>query len=114
MHQQQLAFIRYEGIQGLDCLLVMEFKTAQPMGRDAIMAALRRALTKWAETTAEGREAWEQSSEDYNVGDFLGDCETPEVLRLLADEGILGIEVIYQLSSSEEVSYDALLMHVSD
>ena len=115
MKLQHLTFIRNDGLKGLDRLLVMAFKTRDDLAKPSdVLAALRRALSKWASTTEEGRAAWEESSEDYNIGDFLGDCENPQVLALLQEEGILHVEVAYELSSQEEVSYDRILMSVDD
>lgn len=46
------------------------------------------AVTEWVTTTKAGHEAWEHSSNDFNVGDLAGELGDQDLERLLEKRGI--------------------------
>jgi len=83
-------------------------------GRSAkeALEALKKAITRWVSETDEGAEAYANSSEDYNIGDFLGDFESLSFAPYLASAGIECLE-INTLSPDETNSYDHHLVDES-
>ena len=60
---------------------------------DALLPALRRALREWQQTP-EGREAWECSSHDFNLGDLSNEsCHLDPLCSILARHGIRELEI---------------------
>jgi hypothetical protein len=76
-------------------LAVVEAKVVAGLTEDtAFLAALKKALTKWQQTTDEGKEAWEESSEDFNVGDLSNyELRKGTLRKLLAERGINKLEI---------------------
>ena len=74
-------------------------------------AALTAAITDWMVDTSEGRDAWRNSSEDFNIGDLdhaLGD-ET--LTSILNKRGILNlkIEIISETTLCNDWMFDTVL-----
>lgn len=82
----------------------------------AFLAALKKALTKWAKTTKKGKAAWESSSHDFNVGDLDGYLPASnELNEILASFGILDLKV--DILSEDHLcnwSYDTVLIDMED
>lgn len=73
---------------------------------------LTAALTKWAKTTEEGRDAWDESSQDFNVGDLSNaDYEDNPLKAILAEFGIKNLSVsVYSDDDSPTWGYDDVLI----
>lgn len=108
MHNTQLTFIR-QGTRGVENLLVLGIDSEQPLTRETAMTALRNGLSAWAKTP-DGLKAWDHSCEDYNVGDFLGDMDHPDLVALLKAEGIVKVDVVFELETGT-FTYDKILIH---
>ena len=73
--------------------------TADVAGEESLKSAvflesLRRAITRWINGTARGKEAWEESCEDFNIGDLGNEFPLDETLiGFLADEGISNLKL---------------------
>lgn len=95
----------------LENLLILRFThTENLQNEEEVLEALERAVTEWVETTPEGREAWEDSCEDFNIGDFC--CqEDPQLQDCLKTHGIHSVETRFELVESQEISYDRILAH---
>ena len=70
MKKIRVCFIRMDGAR-VDVLRVVEITTDARTKGEA-MQRLTRAIDQWIRNTDEGREAWAESSEDFNVGDLAG------------------------------------------
>ena len=79
------------------------------------LAALKAALTQWVQTTDGGKEAWEESNEDFNIGDLSNQSLEP-INEILAKQGvrITDIEVHSMDGTSEGWSYDTVLVNASE
>jgi hypothetical protein len=108
-----LAFIRRRGLGELSNLWVVRITLTDPESdKDDALRALKAAVTDWVVETKEGDAAWEQSCEDFNIGDFF--CYVTTNLReFLARHGVADIELRYQLGEGEDVSFDELLVDAS-
>lgn len=78
------------------------------------MHRLTRAVGQWIGNTQEGREAWAESSEDFNIGDLAGHLNgngkaVPSLQRYLEQEGISRLKDLFVLTNSEQESYDRIL-----
>jgi hypothetical protein len=78
-----------------------------------VMDAFERGITKWVETTTEGKKLWDYSSEDLNIGDMIGLDQNEELNKLLISQGIISWKPTYQLIEKEEYSYDKILANPS-
>ena len=109
MKTTEITFTRMDNAR-IDCLAVVKFTHQDRINTaDELLAAFKKGVTKWVETTKEGKEAWEYSSEDLNIGDLFGYELDEDLGRLLEAEGIQTWECVYQLCEGEEFSYDTVL-----
>ena len=112
MKKLRVCFIRMDGAQ-VDALRVVEITTAARTKGEA-MLRLTRAIDQWIRNTDEGREAWAESSEDFNVGDLAGYLDgcgkaVQSLQHYLKGEGIARIKDLFVLTDSEQESYDRIL-----
>jgi len=113
-HTTDIVFVRQDGVS-IDQLVVVRFTHNDTLLRpDQVTNAFERAVTKWVETTDDGRLAWGQSSEDLNIGDLLGGyygspAFNKEFKPLLNEQGIQYWEVVCQLTEGALESYDRVL-----
>src|ERR1035437_9915177 len=79
------------------------------------LAALKSAVTEWIKTTKEGKNAWEESSKDFNIGE-LSNYNLVKIDRILAKQGIhdIDIEVHSMEGTSEGWSYDTILANTDE
>ncbi len=66
-------FAREEGIDGVTAAAVLTIDLSNPVAvtHVEVFERFTTAVTEWLRETDEGREAWEQSSYDFNIGDFV-------------------------------------------
>lgn len=109
-HDYALLFVRQEGMKGLT-----DFKTigltvdsAAQLPDVEVLLLLKRAVTDWAANHATGREAWQASGEDYNIGDLVTDLADESLVRCLAARGISHVREL--TTGCKAFDYDAVLM----
>ena len=112
MKKIRVCFIRMDGAR-VDVLRVVEITTDARTKGEA-MQRLTRAIDQWIRNTDEGREAWAESSEDFNVGDlagYLNRCgkAVPSLQHYLDLECIARIKDLFVLTNSGQESYDRIL-----
>jgi hypothetical protein len=112
MKKIRVCFIRMDGAR-VDVLRVVEITTDARTKGEA-MQRLTRAIDQWIRNTDEGREAWAESSEDFNVGDLAGYLDgcgkaVSSLQHYLKGEGIARIKDLFVLTDSEQESYDRIL-----
>lgn len=73
------------------------------------MSALKKAITRWVANTFEGAAAYEASSEDYNIGDFVDDFRRPSLAPYLARFNIHSVELMTACPNSTH-TYDSHLV----
>lgn len=73
---------------------------------------LQKAVTEWVKTTKDGKEAWEESSNDFNVGDLVDYTTCESFLDIL--QGKYGIRELHVITNSHDDSgnwaYDTVLV----
>jgi hypothetical protein len=76
---------------------------------DSVLGLLRDAVTDWVRETDEGRTAWEDSEEDFNIGDFddLGEAES--FRPFMRRHGIVRIMRLYLGDMLDAFPYDTVL-----
>jgi hypothetical protein len=112
MKKIRVCFIRHDGAL-VDALRVVELTTVANT-KDEVMQRLTRAIEQWIGNTQEGRKAWLESSEDFNIGDLAGYLNgrgkaVASLQRYLDQEGIARIKDLFVLTNSEQESYDRIL-----
>lgn len=112
MSKHSHAFIRQDGLS-IDAVAILEIIDA-PGEKDRTakeaLDALKSAITQWVANTEEGKAAYEASSEDYNIGDFVDDYDNYSLKPYLASAGIARIK-LETLCPDHSQSYD---MHLVD
>ena len=107
MKTHQLTFVRLGRFE----IDVMASVTASVHPRfeteEMLLEQLNRALTLWMETTEEGREAWEDASEDFNIGDLAQHIESPILQGILMEAGIFNLDIV--IDGGAYLSYDKVL-----
>ncbi len=112
MKKIRVCFIRLDGSL-VDALRVVEISTVANTKSEA-MQRLTRAIEHWVRNTDEGRKAWLESSEDFNIGDLAGYLDSrgkavPTLQQYLEREGIARVKDLFVLTNSEQESYDRVL-----
>lgn len=76
---------------------------------------LTDAVTEWVKATQAGQRAWEESSQDLNIGDLSGYCKNKALQPILASHGImrLDIETHVRLEQRAAHTYDTHLVDES-
>lgn len=106
----ELCFIRNEGIHGVTCLAILSVSSLNWITPGEALIALKRGCTDWALKNSEGRQAWLDSSEDFNVGDLMSYLADSDLCACLLARGLTKVDVLYQLGEAEDVSYDKVLI----
>lgn len=75
---------------------------------------LTTALTEWVKTTADGKEAWEYSSYDFNVGDLATSLADNSLVDMLKKYGIYNMDVDAGDISSQTWLFDEVLVNAED
>lgn len=108
--EQQLTFIRQEGFAGISNMIVVGVYMTN--NKDP-MEALKAGITEWVETTQEGKDEWEGSCEDFNIGDLLM-ASDDELMPILRKHGIAGLRTIYAHDPDLVYPYDTILAEPSE
>lgn len=113
----QVCFVRMDGSR-VDALRVIEMTTVAKKKEDALQR-LSRAVGQWMQNTREGRRAWTESSEDFNVGDLAqylsrSGKATHTLQRFLEKEGISRVKDIFVLTNADQESYDRIFANVEE
>ena len=81
---------------GLRFVCVVKATVNNPALNDdsRFLDSLRRAVTRWIDETAQGKTAWRQSCQDFNIGDLGNEFPLDEAfVEILAAEGIHQLEL---------------------
>ena len=92
---------------------VLECTTSHKMGDELLLDCFRKAITRWMDETEEGKKAWEESCEDFNVGDLVFHVDNNKELRdILESWGIYDVEIetfCIDSQASNAWTYDTVL-----
>lgn len=102
---------RREGFERLHIAIVRAtVKTTEMQQEKPFLAALKRGATAWVSNTPEGREAWAQACEDFNVGDMGNECGVDSSLHGYLDaEGITDLDIDIVGDGCRNWSFDTVL-----
>lgn len=110
-----LTFTRHEaGEYGVTSVGFIELETSLP-SQDVIVDALTSATTAWVNKTAAGREAWEESCKDLNIGDLElhGAFSDTSFITELAQRGITKAKC-QVFECADALAYDTVLVNSGD
>lgn len=115
MKKIHICFIRMDGTQ-VDALRGVEITSVAETKEDALQR-LSKAIGQWIQKTDEGRKAWTESSEDFNVGDLAEYLSrtgkaTPGLQQFLEEAGISRVKDLFVLTNAEQESYDRILANL--
>lgn len=114
----QLAFVRFEGLNRIHTACVLEVTTegAGKVEEDVLLKQLQAAVTEWATQTAPGRLAYAKSCRDFNVGDLMQQMNLKDEItmnsalgRRLKRQGIVKLKLLTQFGGLC-LSYDTHLV----
>lgn len=109
---------RFAGLEQIDCMATISLRSFfdnSPTGRDEAWENFRKAVTQWVLETSEGRECWDGSAHDLNIGDLLNDdaFRSPKFIGILQENGIEHASA-QGLHWGEMRSYDEVLVDDPD
>lgn len=103
-----------EGSRGIETIAIVSCKV-DPVQKDVstTVSALREVVTSWIKGTDEGKQAWEYSGGDLNIGDLALYDETflENQKDLLAHHGIHDFKIVCVVDHTECIPYDTILAH---
>ena len=84
----------------------------KPPTLDQLLDAVRDSVTEWVATTKEGKEAWEASSEDFNIGDLANEDISPisKMIRKKHGYRIVSIEAHSTDAVPSDWTFDSILV----
>ena len=110
MSSHEFCFIRQEGLGNIAALVVLRIVTTKDSTRDGALDSLQTGCTEWAKATLSGRNAWDDSAEDFNVGDLILHLDNEALKGCLHVEGIESVGVVYEFYEGQAVSFDRVLI----
>ena len=102
-----LFFVREEGFSGVSDFILLNVQCDADLEADDILDSMKRAFNEWMESTDAGRDAWINSSEDFNIGDFLHVSDDEDLKACLAEEGLV-LEIVNS-GNNATLAYDLVL-----
>lgn len=107
---QEILFARVD-LNELSAVGILKLYTTAVVTEEQALDALKRGLTRWRDETPEGLQAWEEASQDFNIGDLAG-CYTDPVLKsYLEKEGVRIVFLEVNGYEGDYRPYDELLIH---
>ena len=114
MRQDVFLVFRQDRDSKTVAVVKVDFKS-EPYGEKYLRQAITRAVTQWIKSTDEGRCAWKQSSEDFNVGDLSAWQSSPVLGRFLVDNGVYSLVIeTYDAKTVGDWQYDDVLADIDD
>lgn len=98
----------------LACVTVRKTETVRHPGQ--LLSLFRNAITAWVRETKEGREAYDNSSRDFNVGDLAVIMPNPQLQYYFNGQGLYDIEIetISSTDFQDDWTYDTHLVEDVD
>jgi len=110
MQESTIVFLRYDRGEATEiATLKLRYLPVDEDDQLTAIEAFERCITDWIVTTEAGKESWHESSQDFNIGDYLHVESDPELKRCLAAQGV---EVVHvdSLSMDQVQAYDRVLI----
>jgi hypothetical protein len=83
---------------------------SNPDRPDLVLQAVQAACTEWAATTESGRQSFEETSGDFNIGDLSLELSDPTLQEILAKHRVYNLRVTCYGSAVHGWTYDTHLM----
>lgn len=113
--ETDILFIRKDGFAIDQLCVIRVIHTAILPNTDKVMEAFEAGVTEWVETTQAGKKAWEDSTEDLNIGDLVGQYDGhAELDECLGKRGIQAWTTLFTLADKNEIPFDRVLAHPSE
>jgi len=113
-HKTHLAFTRKDTNRVENLVVLKITHSPKISGPKEVFEALCKGITSWVEETEHGKNLWQYTCEDLNIGDILGEHKDKKLAKYLKIQGIKKWKPIYELVDQEEISYDRVLAHPKD
>lgn len=106
--------IRQEGVE-ITTVSIIKFVVTDKTNESKVINKLTNVITQWVNNTEEGKKAWDDSSEDFNVGDLSSyeDIIKKTMSKELMKTGIYDFEIVMQGDSKEVINFDTILVDSS-
>ena len=104
MHGMTILFKR----ETENLIAMLSVYTDEPLTQEQVMFFIEKAINKWIETCESGLQAWEYSSEDFNIGDWSSYIQDAELKACLKEQGIV-MRNIEMFASDEIINFDKIL-----
>lgn len=110
-----IPFIRQDGLD-IDTLAIVKVEAKDSLTSDDCVEVLKKVVTKWAKETEDGKDCWEQSGHDLNIGDLsLYESDFSKWAKpSLKKAGITDFEIPMNVSVHSTRPFDELLVDAGD
>lgn len=99
----------------IETIAILSVVHTRKLAVGTIIRILTNALTQWVQETPEGKKAWKDSGEDFNIGDYAL-CEEQFLKWLphakLTSKGIQDIKLLYNANVDGFIRYDKVLVNI--
>lgn len=112
MNKTTLLFTRNENAT-ISTFGVITISSADSKDPSVLIDKLKSGVTDWINQTKDGKDEWEQSSSDLNIGDLAG-YEHDESLNDCLEEYGISFEVDVMNECVNVLPYDTVLANESD
>jgi hypothetical protein len=108
-----IAFVRQEGVRATTVAMLTVWSPLA--GPDEIVKAIKNGMGRWVVTSERGKQAWEETCQDLNVGDLLGQGYSQDraLAAILREECVVIAEGVIT-DWNEAWSYDTVLVSISE
>ncbi len=108
MKTHTLLFTRTEDLQVVN-IAVLTLETKTDMTQAAAKGRFVMALSEWGKNSEAGKQAWKDSDQNFNIGDFAHHDNDRDLKAVLAAEDITSA-TIEVFSADESHDYDEVLV----
>lgn len=107
MRESTLTFTRQEE-GSITTIGLISINHQDNIDRNELLSRLRSGLTEWVAKSEEGADAWSQSCQSFNAGDFSLYYENESLRSILSLKGVYISEVI-TIDEGSGFDYDMIL-----
>lgn len=110
-----IPFIRQDGLE-VNTLAIVKVEVKDSLSADDAVEILKAIVTKWVKETEDGKDCWDNSNGDLNIGDLsLYESDFSEWAKPhLKKAGITDFEIPINVSVNESRLFDELLVDAGD
>ena len=106
-----IPFLRHEQAE-VSTLAILQVTLDQDLDSSTIVKYIEEVTSAWINDTEEGKQAWQETDEDLNIGDLALRDKTylKYAMEPLKEKGILDLKFIWCGDVEDYIEYDHILV----